>query len=413
LCATGSASVFSAFGKSTGGASGTHVGVDFPIAPERMMFLKSPKLLFVVRFVVLAGLFCGDAFAQTSPRRNPKSTKQTGGTAKQPGKTTVTVEILMGADGLGLRAQELRPLFENLGVSLRIRQGTARDKVETRETNYGKLRDVLVVGRLDEKGRLVFAERSFATSEAAKIGEWLRELETYGALGAPEGKPLWGLTEAQFKDIHSQLAEKVENDTAELSLDEAIKQLSLPAKYPVRVSTNAEKWLEETFPAMPPVRHRLKDCSKGTALALITNEYGLGYRPLRTPEGSIELVIDPLTKTTDVWPIGWQIKVRPAEAAPKLFELKSYEVPDRKLADVFEMVTAETGIPVRVDDFTIKTQGINLDEIRVTQPRRQTPLSLLLLRATNPHHLNSEVRLDEAGQPFVWISLLLPGGPAK
>lgn len=365
-----------------------------------------------------------DAFAQRSrvPLRRGTSTVRDAEAAKARGgksttsadsqnvtKTTVTVEVLTGDDGVGLRTQEWRPVFEELGYSLTMRRGTSRDKVEVRERMLGRLREVKVVGKLDAKGRLVFPERSFSPQDSAKLLEWLRELETYGAQGSPEGKPLWGLIEAQYKAVRESLSQNVTKEPQGLVLEAAVQALELPAAYPLRMSTDAKEWLKGTFPTVPPVRQKLKGISKGTALSILVNEYGMGFRPLRTQSGTIELVVDPLTKTTDVWPIGWAPKQNRRDAAPKLFELKPVEIEEMKLTNALDFVASETGIPIFIDRFGIGAQRIDLDGLIVSHRFRQTAYSLVLSRLTNPQHLNSEIRVDELGQPFVWVSVLTPG----
>jgi hypothetical protein len=346
----------------------------------------------------------------TRPAASADSTKNA---KRAAGRTVVSVEILTAPDGLGVKGQGLRSLFDNLGYPVRIRPGTSADKVETREKTYNKLRQVQVVGRVGEKGRLEFADRTFSLSDTQALREWLRELETYGAQGTPEGKPLWGMSDAQFKEVHATLAGKVANDVQGLSFEAALSSLELPAQYPVRVSNEASSWLKQTFSRIPPVRHALKDCTRGTALAIVTNEYGMGFRPLRTPEGNIELVVDPLTKSTDVWPIGWQPKQPEPAVVPKLYELTPVEYSNQKLPDILNSISSDTGIPIRVDYFGIGTQGIKFENLRATQKRQKAPLSRVLGRITTPHRLQSQVRIDEAGQPFVWVSILTPGSTAR
>ena len=50
---------------------------------------------------------------------------------------------------------------------------------------------------------------------------------------------------------------------------------------------------------------------------MLLNEYGLGFRPVRTPSGKIEIAVFPLQKTTEVWPVGWQLKELEAKDGPQ------------------------------------------------------------------------------------------------
>src|SRR5207244_872691 len=80
--------------------------------------------------------------------------------------------------------------------------------------------------------RLVFPEKSFTQADSAKLNEWLNELKTYGAQGAPDGKPMWGLSEAQFKVIYSALGARVETEVEDLSLTDAVAKIGIPRNYP-------------------------------------------------------------------------------------------------------------------------------------------------------------------------------------
>jgi len=325
-------------------------------------------------------------------------------------ETLVSVELLTGPEGVGLAAQEWHQTFEKFGCPLRIRAGVPTDKIEIREKILFRLREVTVVGRLEPNGRLVFAERAFDRRASAALGEWLRELKTYGAQGAPDGKPVWGLDEAQFSELFRALAPVVEEDLSGLSLGKALERLGLPAKYPLRPMVSARRQMESE----QPVRHGLRGFAKGTALAVVFSEYGLGFRPLRTPEGSIVLAIEALEKTSDVWPAGWEIPAEtPARVvAPRLYGLVTVEFDEQPLTEALAAVSSQTEMPVLSDEHRIASRGIKPDDVRVKIARRQTSYDLVLRRLTNPSLLTYRLRIDEQKRPFVWITTL-EAGPAR
>jgi hypothetical protein len=335
---------------------------------------------------------------------------------KKENKTIVIVEILTGKAGAGLKTQQWRPVFERLGVAVRIRQSVLNEEPEVVERKFGRLRQITLRGWLDRRGRLLFPDRTFVRGDAAKLREWIRELETYGAQGAPQGKPLWGLNKTQYGGIHTALSRKTVNEVEGLPLEAALEKLELPSEYPLRLTTTTRSWLATRFPGAPKTRKRLLGTSQGTALALLLDEYGLGFRPLRTPEGSIELVVDPLEKTTDAWPIGWdlrKLKLSRQKTAPKLFALIPVELENVKFLDVLNAVSIETDVPIHIDHYRIEARGTDLEKLRVSHPPRKSSWSLLLRRVTNPHKLMSCIRVDELGQPLVWITTLQIGGSTR
>src|SRR4029079_6810856 len=100
-----------------------------------------------------------------------------------------------------------------------------------------------------------------------------------------------------------------------------------------------------------PLRHEVRGLSRGTALAVVLADYGLGFRPLRTPAGAIELVAEPLENLKKPWPIGWPLdKNRPRnETAPALFAQVTAGFNDLPLADVLSAVENASGTRVIVD----------------------------------------------------------------
>lgn len=354
--------------------------------------------------------------AATGTSRNGRSAARSrsgSGRKYAPGKTIVSVEILTVKMVTGIQLQPWQDVFQKLGVSVRVRQTLLEDKPEVKEIPLGTLRQVKAVGQLQRDGTLFFPGKVFRASDGPKLKEWIDELKTYGAQGAPEGQPLWGLDEVQFQALYTSLAAKVEPKVHGLSFDEALARLPLNEKYPLRISTASRAWLQQEYETVPPVRQFLRGMSTGTALAVLLNDYGLGFRPLRTPEGAIEIAVDPLKQTTDVWPIGWDLKLSRAETAPTLFQLIPIALDDALLVDVLDAVAVKTEIPILTDHYRIEGSGIDLSRLKVSYPSRKSSWSLLLRAVTNPHKLTRRIRIDEQGQPFVWITTLVPGRPER
>lgn len=331
-------------------------------------------------------------------RRRPRTTS-----SKTP-DTTVSLVLITGSNTAAFRARSWRTTLERLKVPFRIRGATGADKIEIRERKRGPLRQVTVIGKVDRSGRLIFADRTFTRSQSAKFGEWLRELKTYGKQGQPRGKPLWGLSKGQFGVLFSDLSGTVATDVSGKELTNAVALLGLPSKYTVRYSVAARKVLSKA-----PVRQRVKGQSLGTAFALVLHDYGLGFRPLRSPAGDIELVVDPLADAKDAWPVGWKLKTARFKAAPKLFKIGPVSLDKVKLADVFATVTSKTGVPIHIDHRAMAARGIDVGKLVVSYSPRNASYSLLLRDLTTRKKLSYILRIDEAGHPFAWITTWKPG----
>ena len=62
------------------------------------------------------------------------------------------------------------------------------------------------------------------------------------------------------------------------------------------------------------------------------------------------------------------------------------------------------GLPLLWDHNGMARQSIDPDEVRVSFPSATTTFKRVLARVLSQAKLKSEVRVDEAGQPFLWIA---------
>lgn len=323
-------------------------------------------------------------------------------------KTRVHVEILTGRLGGGLHAQEWARVLRDVDVEGRVRQMLSTDKLGVFETNRGPLRDVRIIGRLEPDGSVRFEDRKLASSEGARLKEWVDELATFGVQGAPEGKPLWGLNRAQFEEVRRGLSNPVPEGTVGRPVRTSVGSLGVPRTLPIRVSEDARPVFAD-IPRTANIGEHVAGMTAGTAVACVLREYGLGVRPTRTPEGALELVVVPLAKTEDVWPVGWEFEGSRPKAMPKMFALVPVRLEDSKLTDVLDVIAARTEVPILLDQHGIAEAGIDLAELRTSYPPKTTSWSLLLRNVLGPHRLIREFRTDEAGKVFCWVTVFRPG----
>jgi hypothetical protein len=345
------------------------------------------------------------------PRTDPQM-KDANGPAT--GDTRINVEVFTGEQGVGYQAQRWEAAFEQAGANLRIRSPMPGDKLSIREKQIGKLREVFVVGRLETNGSLSFPGHVFKASEVGALGEWLAELKSYGSQGSPRGKALWGLNADQFESLFRSLGAPIETEIANVPLEEAIKGLALPERYPFRMSYAAQQ-VEAAAGGRPKSKLQLKGFSQGTALALLLSQYDLGFRPERTPAGKIELVAVPADNPESLWPTGWEHLqgASPVSIAPKLFEQTTVELKDQKLAEVLEAIGQKTNTPVLLDSAHIDARGLDVGSVQVSVERRRYAWVSLLTRITSPSLLTTKICCDEARRPFVWVTPLKNAGTLR
>jgi hypothetical protein len=329
------------------------------------------------------------AHAQERPRRSPASTR-------------VRFELLIAPGTTGIDAQRWGPVFQKLGETARFRQPLLDDRPEISETMSGRTREVNVVGELRPNGTIAFPGHTFRLTDTRKLAEWIRELKTYGAQGSPDGRPGFGLNATQLEVVLRSLEAPVAVELAGLPIAEALQKFGLPASLPARLSVAAEEQLSK-LPEGIVAPGDLRGISRGTALAILLSRAQLGFRPTRTPSGSLELEVLPLGKTKGLWPVGWPLDRPPVQVAPKYVEAAVFDLKDKPFAELLDEARKATGVRILIDVRRIAEAELSLSAVKVTQRPRRMTWSGILDRGSFPD-LMPELLQDEAGNAFVWVT---------
>ena len=371
-------------------------------------------LLFVVSF-------CSPklAFSQgTFPPRTTSKVKPT------PRQTIIDFEILTPRKGAnGLDAQKWGRLFGQLKWNARIRQERFNEKTGITEKMLGKTRVIKVVGTIDTSGKLICNRRAFRLNDVNKMKEWVEELKTFGAQGAPDGKPVWGLTKPQFEIIHRPLKQPLKISTKGLALTEALKKFEFQGITSIRISQEARGLLLKPS-SLQKSTPELKGMTQGTGLAILLSQYDLCFRPRRTSRDNIDLLIEPRTGIADPWPFGWDLddvklestnpKIRPnnrLRLAPKLFERTLVQLNDVPLSKVLDSIASQSKIPIFYDTNLIQKKKIDTQTFKVSYPRKRASWNQLLRSVTNQANLIAKLRVDEQTRPFIWVTVPSYGKP--
>lgn len=328
--------------------------------------------------------------------------------------TELSVDLLLPrTQGNPLAGQKWATVFRDLGVYVRVRQRKGNDTVGVEQFIYGTIRRVKVTGQIDRAGNIVLPERTFRPGDTEKLKEWIKELQLYGAQGAPEGQPLWGLKKAAFKKLYDELAKTVGRNTSGLSLTESIRLLELPEEYPLRFTAATREHLSslQEQQKLLPVKHDLRQFAKGTALAMILRGYSLSFSPRRMPDESIELDIEPYDHSKKSWPIGWDpapLGLKRLSLAKKMYQATVIEIHDLPVSKLIPKVRSETELDVFIDPLAISEAGLNLDQLIVNFPRKRTSWSLCLRTVLAQVKLVQKLRVDENNRPFIWVTQFQP-----
>ena len=341
--------------------------------------------------LALLVLLTGSTAAPAQPRSQPGSGTEI--------RTEVRVELLTDRRGAPLAAQRWAKSFQQFKVPLRIRRAIGRERTAIREKTSRGLRQVTVIGLLDRSGRILVPGKSFSPGNPTAMGRWLEELRTFGAKGNPSGQPAFGLTEGQFNTLFETLAQPVRSDLSGQPLAEAIGSLGLTGDMRLDLTR-----LGASAKTLVPPRTNGKGLARGTTLAALLSTCGLAFQPRRTPAGRLELrIVKPAAGTTS-WPVGWAPRLSRIKTARPLFKIVPVELNEAAFLKVIDAIAAETKIPMLIDHYGLAERKIDPNTLKVTVPAKKTSWFQLQKSVTNPHHLTRDLRIDEAGRPFVMVT---------
>lgn len=354
-----------------------------------------------------AGSLIGGRLSAQPPRKPIQTTLLPDDRSSNAPETEVTLELIASAAAAAEHSQAWGQRLQKLNIHFQTRQGVVGDKPEVTEKKLGRFRRVTIIAVLDRSGKILCHDRNFTLAEAEKLGEWIRELKAYGAQGAPHGKPLFGLDERQFAGVLRELSPAVTEETKGLSLETALGKLSLSEKHPLRMTPEAQRSARMNG-SDKTLRQSTRGLSAGTALAVTLGEFGLAFKPLRTPDGRIELVVSPRDDGQDAWPMGWPLDPdKPqGQIVPALFKMVPVNLDNAPLTDVLAAAAEESEVPILTDYHAIEAEGIEMSELKVTVPLRKWAWGLLLKQVTFPHKLGRRIVADDSGKPFVIITTL-------
>lgn len=111
-------------------------------------------------------------------------------------------------------------------------------------------------------------------------------------------------------------------------------------------------------------------------------------------------------KAKEHWPIGWPAEKAPREVAPKLFEYLEVEIDDYALNETLDAIESKSGVPFIYDQNSLLLNDIEISEINVSYPAKRTYYYNVIRRVTGQTDpkMKVELRVDEAGNPFIWLT---------
>jgi len=347
----------------------------------------------LLAIVMLAALLpTGSASAQSS------------GTKASRLKRSLVLEVLIQPSPIyRVRAQEWGRELQELGYAPRFREPVAGEKMRI-EQQLKDGRDVLlVVGGLTKEGALTLGTKTYAVADIKELGRFLDDLQTHGPGGAPAGNPRWGLTEEQFQSFVKLVSEPVQGEVALGSAAAAVSSLELPRSLTVVFAEAAFQASLQPRPSSAPESLNVSGLTKGTALALVLAQYGMGYRPIPGRDDRYSVEIVPGDEGSNLWPTGWKTAESTADVVPAWLKSIPFDVEDADVASIAQAVADKLELPLVVSSQSIQRDCQPLEDLVYSRSGKLSPFAILRGLA-DKFELSFDVRADEAGKLFLWAT---------
>jgi hypothetical protein len=271
-----------------------------------------------------------------------------------------------------------------------------------------------VVGILTSRHQLQLPGGTFSRGDRAKLKDYFDRLTADGAesLTAPRGR--FELTEKEMTAVLADLAQPIEFQTKGQPVPDVMERLQ--GNFQAKFVDDARSG--RALRNAGPCRDELRSLTAGTGLAIMLRSNGLALRPEKSRGEPVVYRLEPIAgeaidKATlgkpdaddlTSWPIGWEPHETPGELAPSLFEYRNAEVSGFTLEETLAAIRERVKTPIYIDYAALAEHKIDPAKIQVQLARTRTIYKRVIDRVSAQAGLGSQIRVDEAGTPFLWIT---------
>jgi hypothetical protein len=314
----------------------------------------------------------------------------------------VELEVVLETGFIPTDAPKWSQMLDEAGFSsVRIRSGKNNESPAIQASGTGGAKTYRVVGILSANNQLLLTKGRFGLNDRAKIEEWLRKLRTDGEEGVTIKPAAFGLLPRQLLEVHEALAVPVKVSTKGKQPRDVAKQIASGLSLKFTTDSAGQKALA----ADEPILDELEGLSSGTALAAVLRPLGLVLVPEKSGS-EIRLRISSGQAVSEHWPVGWPPKDNPTETLPGLFKNLKVAIDKTPVGEVITAVSDRLKVPVLLDHNSLAAAQIDLATAAVSLPETTTYYDRILDRLLFQAKLKYQLRVDEAGKPFLWITTI-------
>lgn len=284
-------------------------------------------------------------------------------------------------------------------VQLRSRQPTDRLGIDVQGSPDAP---VYVVTATITGNELLTPGGRFSRNDATTLARWIADLAENGPVERREARSAFGLSASQMSDARADLAQAVGTATAGKSRAEVVESVARRLKHPLVVDPQSVQTLREDN-----VKEELSGLTCGTALAYVVRTAGLGLVP-RVASSKMSFSIVPVERGDEVWPVGWKPEKPLKDTLPILYEFLNVNIQGIPVAKAIDAIAQRIKAPLLWDYNALARHGIDSEKVTATLPPGRSTYSLILQKVLFQARLKMELRVDEAGTPFLWLTSIKP-----
>ncbi len=321
-----------------------------------------------------------------------------GGTVPAGGQPVVDITVVLSdAGGAARSAHDWAQALGKLPfASVRVRSGNEPPSIE--RIGGQQPAHYQVVGRIDSHQRLELPGGRFEIHDTARLANWLREITRHAGL-EPETFA-FGLNAEQLVAITEAMEVPCGAGTRGRPVKSVVRELQALIQPRISLAPSARGRIR----ADDRVLDELEGVTAGTALAAVLRPVGLVLVP-EQHGATTQLVIRDSREAEEFWPIGWpRPEQRRDELVPRWMEFTEVEIRDVPLATALQTLQGRLQIPFLYDHNGMLRHRIAPDTTPASFPRKRTFYGRVVRHLLSQAHLKGELRADEAGRPFLWIS---------
>jgi hypothetical protein len=372
---------------------------------KKRQHLKFRAVGLSLALLVLSASSAEAQFRTRSPQSSGLSQSNQSVSPSDEAQKLRTLQLKVVASDRSIVGEQQRWMEMLSGVGAdRVLSQTSRESQPTiEETDLGDSVHVAVTGIITNN-QLLLPGGKFSIRDKARIRDHLQKLRDDGAEVALAKKMAFGLTAKQLVALHDQLSSPVVESSKGRKATDVARELVNLAGLTTVIDESAKPLIESE----EVIIDELQGLSVGTALSAAVRPLGLIVEPKREQGAEIKLHLRDSREADENWPVGWPISDSPVNVSPKLFTQLDLQIRMVALKDVLDAFQGRLEIPFLYDRNGMARKGLEPAEIKVTYVKNKTNYGIAMrkvLEQSKPK-MKYELRIDEVGKPFIWISPL-------